>query len=77
MKLELSISELEDLAELVNNERHIQIQHDSLTIAVDAKEDDTLHKGIWLAGGTGGKDVKIDKLGIYEHSGLKIWVVKR
>jgi len=36
-----------------------------------------LRKTIWLDGGVGGIDTKIEKLGIYTHNGLKVWVVKR
>ena len=77
MKLELSITELMDLSAFINHQQHITVKHDSITIAVDTKEDDTLRKTIWLDGGVGGIDTKIEKLGIYTHNGLKVWVVKR
>ena len=77
MELKLTTTELMDLSALINHQQHITIEHDSITIAVDAKEDDTLRKTIWLAGVSGGGDTKIEKLGIYEHNGLKVWIVKR
>ena len=72
MKLDISVSELMDLSALINHQQHITVEQGSITIAVEAKEDDTLRKTIWLSGEVGGTDTKIDKLGIYNHNGLKI-----
>ena len=71
MELKINVKELSDLAWLLTNEKEITISDPhTVTLAVKAREDGTLYKPLSFEG------VKINRLGIYDVKGMKVWVVK-
>ena len=76
--MEITVKELAELSEYIVNNQNIRIEPpETLTIKAKTRKDsEVLIRSIEIEIGNTGKGITIDKLGVYNCDGMRIWVVK-